>query len=166
MKKDILISLIFCYGACGCQVKTDSNPPRNNNWDFPHSQVWRVGEILEQDLKIPDILGGDELWGVIDLDIRVHKSGRLLNYEIRRIIATLDTTNAPAIFIDLRPRVDVRTKSFQADSLVRIFTPWIDHHYKSIKFRVNKDNPAFAVYDTLTMAHSIVFKGKKQAEVM
>lgn len=153
--KGLLVSLIFFSCACGCQTHRPQDFGEKKQYPPLHDPAWRVGDVKEPILEVPDSLGGKKLTGFIVLSISVHKSGRLLGYKIRKIVATLDTTKAPIEYFDMRPHVDAVTRSAQGDSLLKVFTPWVDQYYNALKFTINKDDPALAVYDTATVSHDI-----------
>jgi len=153
MSKDLLVSLIFLFGICSCKMIGHQDSGKKEKYgpiDVPDSR-WRVGDLIPPNLEVPDSLGGNRLTGFIALAISVHKSGKLLGYKIRMIEVTIDTTKPTIVYSS------VRSRSTQGDSLLRVFTPWIDKYYNDIKFTINRNDPALAVYDTASMLHHIQF---------
>jgi len=168
MIKVIMGLLIFVYCICGCQrFSRQESDKQEGNLPFDDADpAWRVGDFEEPKLEVPDSLGGKKLTGFLVLSISVHKSGKLLGYKIRKIVVTLDTTKAPIEYFDMRPHVDAVTRSAQADSLLRVFAPWVDQYYNALKFTINKDDPALAVYDTATVSYDIRFNLPRKSSIL
>jgi hypothetical protein len=112
---------------------------------------WNIGSLIEPKIEVPDSIGGNRLKGYIALSIKVHKTGKLLGYKICQILVGIDTTKPAILYSSVDP------PTIQGDSLIQVFTPFIDKYYHSLDFKMNNNNPYFVKYDTLSMLHDIQF---------